>query len=142
MDVAQAQQVIESLRRGIPPHGFVRHFTVGREAEIDGLVRQLESQRGIALLLKANYGSGKSHLLRFIREEALARNFAVSMVTLDSSSAIRFNRMDQMFGAICRNIEIPEVSDCRGIRPFFDLLVKRINECDCEQFWSDLSNDR
>lgn len=142
MDVAQAQRVIESLRKGIPPDGFVRHFTVGRKAEIDGLVRQLESQSGTALLLKANYGSGKTHLLRFIREEALARNFAVSTVTLDSSSAIRFNRMDQMFGAICRNIEIPEASDCRGIRPFFELLVKRINECDCEPFWSDLSNDR
>jgi hypothetical protein len=141
MDVAQAQRVIESLRKGIPPDGFVRYFTVGRKAEIDSLICQLKNQSGFALLLKANYGSGKTHLLRFIREEALARNFAVSTVTLDANSEVRFNRMDQIFGAICRNIEIPEAHDCKGIRPFFEFLAGCVNECHEDPFWSELSNN-
>lgn len=104
MNAVQARRVIESLRKGIPPDGFVRYFTVGRKREINDLTSRLQAKDGTVLLLKANYGSGKTHLLRYIREEALERNYAVSTVTLDSSSAVRFNRMDQIFGAVCRNM--------------------------------------
>ena len=93
-----------------------------------------------ALLLKANYGAGKSHLIRFIREEALEQRFVVSVVSLDSSSAIRFNRMDQIFGAICRNIEVPQRFGIRGIRTLFDFLKVEIGENDSADFWSRLSN--
>jgi hypothetical protein len=141
MDAVQAQRVIESLRKGIPPDGFVRHFTVGRKKEIDDLTQRLQAQDGTVLLLKANYGSGKTHLLRYIREEALDRHYAVSIVTLDSSSAVRFNRMDQIFGAVCRGIEVPEASDNKGLRPFFDLLVKCINKRDDTSIWRDISNN-
>jgi len=140
MDSAQAQRAIESLRNGIPPDGFVRHFTVGRQTEIDDLIRHLGNQRGTALLLKANYGSGKTHLLRFIREEALAKNYAVSIVSLDARSAVRFNRMDQIFGAICRNIEVPQASSRKGIRPFFDLISKLYNQRPETTFWRELTN--
>lgn len=141
MNATQAQRVIESLRKGIPANGFVRRFTVGREAEINDLTRRLKSQDGTVLLLKANYGSGKTHLLRFIREEALDRNYAVSTVTLDSSSAVRFNRMDQIFGAVCRNIEIPQAVGRKGLRPFFDLFVKVINQRDPKSLWRQISNN-
>lgn len=141
MDRIQAQRVIESLRIGIPPDGFVRHFTVGRKTEIDGLIQRLNGQAGGALLLKANYGSGKTHLLRFIREQALADNYAVSAVTLDATSAVRFNRMDQMFGAICRNIEVPQSSAFKGIRPFFNHILKYISERKEETFWKEISNN-
>jgi hypothetical protein len=107
MDAAQAQRVIESLRKGIPPDGFVRQFTVGRDSEICALEAMLNDSRAGALLLKANYGSGKTHLLRFIKEVALEKGFAVSHITLDSSSAVRFNRMDQIFGTVTRCIEVP-----------------------------------
>lgn len=141
MEATQAQRGIESLRKGIPPDGFVRHFTVGRKTEIEDLAQQLENQSGTVLLLNANYGSGKTHLLRYIREEALARNYVVSTVTLDANAAVRFNRMDQIFGAICRNIEVPQEVGSKGIRPFFGLLAKCINEEGGRAFWSRLSNE-
>ena len=122
MEAAIAQKVIESLRKGIPPVGLARYFTVGRKVEIEGLIQHIGNQEGTALLLNANYGSGKTHLLRFIREYALSNNYAVSTVTLDAGSAVRFNRMDQIFGAICRNIEVPQISGHKGMRPFFWLL--------------------
>ena len=71
MNSCQAQMIIESLRKGIPPEGFVRHFTVGRKSEITDLRQRLNTHNGTVLLLKANYGAGKTHLLKFIREEAL-----------------------------------------------------------------------
>ncbi len=107
MDAPEAQRVIESLRKGIPPDGYVRQFTVGRTSEIEQLLSRLCVGEPGALLLKANYGSGKTHLLRFVREIALEERFAVSYVSLDAKAAVRFNRMDQVFGAVIRSLECP-----------------------------------
>lgn len=144
MDLAQAQRVIESLRKGIPPDGFVRHFTVGRASEVVQLTERLDDVVPGALLLKANYGSGKTHLLRFIRECALEKGFAVSAVTLDARGAVRFNRMDQVFGAICRNIEVPGVLGQKGIRPVLNFVVDRLERAKAgksESFWQELTNN-
>lgn len=144
MDSAQAQRVIESLRKGIPPDGFVRHFTVGRASEIMRLTERLDTATPGALLIKANYGSGKTHLLRFIRESALEKGFAVSSVTLDSKGAVRFNRMDHIFGAICRNIEIPGMPGQKGIGAFFNFVVEQLKRAKYAQsttFWWKLTNN-
>lgn len=145
MDVRDAQRVIDNLRYGIPPEGYVRHFTVGRSSEIEQLTNRLIQPHPGALLLKANYGSGKTHLLRFIREEALARGYVVSSVTLDANSAVRFNRMDQIMAAICRGLEVPGKDKRRGIRPFLDLITRRIDESPIRidenaVFWHKVSN--
>jgi hypothetical protein len=144
MDRAQAQRVIESLRKGIPPDGFVRHFTVGRAFEIAQLIDRLDNAVPGAFLLKANYGCGKTHLLRFIREYALEKGVAVSAVTLDCKGAVRFNRMDQVFGAICRSIEIPGVPSQKGIRAALNFVVDqmgRAKNARAEAFWRALSNN-
>jgi hypothetical protein len=107
MDAIQAQRVIESLRKGIPPDGFVRHFTVGRMTEIDALEKKLSENTDGALLFKGDHGSGKTHLLRFIKETALEQSYAISFIVLDASSSVRFNRMDQILGTVIRNIEVP-----------------------------------
>lgn len=107
MPLIQAIRVIESLRHGIPPEGCISEFTFGRKDEIDELHKVLLNKDGGALLLRANYGSGKTHLLKLIREMALSYGYAVSLITLDSKSAVRFNRMDQIFGQVCRQLEVP-----------------------------------
>lgn len=137
--ITNPEQVIESLRLGIPPEGFIRHFTVGRHTEIGKLRDVLTSHTDKALLLKANYGSGKSHLLRFVRETALSRNYAISSVTLDAKSGIRFNRMDQIAGEIFRNLEVPG-TEGKGINVFFDWILENKNSQ--SQQWKDITNNR
>lgn len=82
-DRATADRVIEQLRYGVPPPEHVRAFTVGRKAQLEALEQSLaqpKNSTGTALLVKANYGSGKSHLLKVVREMALEAGFAVSLV--------------------------------------------------------------
>lgn len=144
MGPSEAQRVIESLRKGIPPDGYVNHFTVGRQSEIDFLRNRLKQQSNGALLLKANYGSGKTHLLRFVREAALREGYVVSLIALDAKSAIRFNRMDQILGAICRSIEIPGQDKSKGIRSFFNhicLNIEQARRSSNKSFWRDLTNN-
>ena len=102
----EARAAIESLRFGTPPTGRVLELTVGRAGQIEQLRQTLESDDGGALLLRANYGAGKTHLLRVIREAALDAGFAVAFVVTDAVGGIRFNRMDTIFGAVCRGLEV------------------------------------
>lgn len=145
MKPAEAQRVVEELRKGIPPIGYTKHFTVGREPEIETLERSLNGGGSPVLLLQANYGSGKSHLLRYIRDHALAEGYAVSFVTLDAKSGVRFNRMDQIMGAILRNIEIPPHPGPQGLRGVLDLICAscenaRSESSNGKDYWKSLTN--
>lgn len=115
-----AENVIEQLRYGIPPSGASLEFTVGRDSQVRELVQSLDRghEKG-ALLVHANYGSGKSHLLRVLRELALQRGYATSLIVADAQGGVRFNRMDTVFGAICRELEVPEKS-AKGVGVLFD----------------------
>lgn len=138
----QAESIIESLRKGVPPSGYVQHFTVGRESELNKLSSSLSSPRdgvGSALLVQANYGAGKTHLLNVIREIALAADYAVALVTMDSAGGVRANRMDQVFGAVCRAIETPGSE--KGIGGFLDLVVSRGRKNKNSDEWKQLSDD-
>jgi len=126
VDSNTAIKIIESLRHGIPAENFVEDFTVGRGDEIDELKNILLNHSEKALLLKSNYGSGKTHLLKLIREIALSNGYAVSLITLDSGSAVRFNRMDQIFGQICRQLEVPS-TDGKSVRHLFNMVSSVCN---------------
>lgn len=140
-----ARRIVTSLRLGIPPEGHVRSLTVGRQEEIGQLGSFLSQRHTQAVLLRANYGAGKSHLLRYIREAALDLGYAVSSVTLDCNSAVRFNRMDQILGAIMRNLEVPDFPGERGIARLFDIIEGaadfQLDSGQLEEFWADLTDD-
>lgn len=115
-----AENVIEQLRYGVPPSEASLDFTVGRNSQIRQLLHSLERDRDHgALLVHASYGAGKSHLLRVLRELALQRGYAVSLIVADAQGGVRFNRMDTVFGAICREMEVPQSAE-KGIGVLFD----------------------
>ncbi len=143
-----AQRLLEDLRKGIPPVGALELFTVGRNDEIEWLDSHLVDDEAYALLLKANYGSGKSHLLQLIREKALRECFAVSLVVLDANSGVRFNRMDQIFGQILRRMEIQlDDGTVGGLSQLFDYFAGCAEESRTEpgteayEFWKAVTNN-
>lgn len=118
----EAERIVENLRYGVPSAEYVRMFTVGREEELKELQASLESpteDTGAALLVRANYGAGKSHLLQIIREMALEANYATSLVVVNAQEGVRFNRMDTIFGAVCREIEVKGFSN-PGVGALFE----------------------
>lgn len=122
LNPTEAESIVESLRYGVPPNGSIRLFTVGRQEELDRLAESLDhptQDRGAALLVKADYGAGKSHLLRVVREMALESNYAVSLVQVNALEGVRFNRMDTILGAICSRMEVPGDTGL-GIGRLFD----------------------
>lgn len=77
-----SRRVVEALRMGIVPDDCVARLTVGRDEEIASLRHWLERGEGSAVVV-GEYGSGKSHLLRYLALQALEQGYAVASVQLD-----------------------------------------------------------
>ena len=104
-----ATQVIESLRKGIPPQRGVELYSVGNEKLMEG-VRKFHlngiTDRGIIRFVSGSWGAGKTHFFRQLREAAFQDDCLVSNVELDVNSAA-LNKFHSIFAAIVRQIATP-----------------------------------
>jgi hypothetical protein len=83
----KVHRMIEAFRLGIVPTQDVADFTFGREREINlisSALQSLNNGKGGVIVVEGEYGTGKSHLLEYIRSQALKQNFAVSSVELST----------------------------------------------------------
>ena len=83
--------ILNALKGGVVPRVGLEYIAVGRDREIDALLRDLElvADGGAAFrFIVGKYGSGKSFLLQTIRNYALERGFVV--VDADLSPERRF----------------------------------------------------
>ena len=75
-----AQTLISSLKGGVVPRVGLPYVTVGRRAEIDALLHDVDiiADGGASFrFIVGRYGSGKSFLLQTIRNYVMAKNFVV-----------------------------------------------------------------
>lgn len=104
-----ATQVVESLRKGIPPQRGVELYSVGNEKLMDGVKKFHLSgitERGIIRFVSGSWGAGKTHFFRQLREAAFKDNCLISNVELDVDSAA-LNKFQSVFAAIIRQIATP-----------------------------------
>ena len=76
-----ASVIINSLKGGVVPRVGLPYITVGRQAEIEALLHDLElvGEGGASFrFLVGRYGSGKSFLLQTIRNHAMGKGFVVA----------------------------------------------------------------
>ena len=76
----ESAALINSLTAGVVPRVGLRHIAVGRQAEVNALLRDLATveEGGAAFrFICGQYGSGKSFLLQMIRNNAMERSFVV-----------------------------------------------------------------
>lgn len=75
-----ASAVINSLKGGVVPRTGLPYITVGREKEIEALLRDVDiiADGGASFrFIVGKYGSGKSFMLQTIRSHVMDRNFVV-----------------------------------------------------------------
>lgn len=104
-----ATQVVESLRKGIPPQRGVDLYSVGNEKlikDVDRFHLSGIADRGIIRFLSGSWGAGKTHFFRQLREIAFKNECLVSNVELDLNSAA-LNKFQSVFSAIVRQISTP-----------------------------------
>jgi hypothetical protein len=105
MDKQQARHIIETLRAGVPSREVSSVLTEGQGALLsrsrDDLARVARGESA-ALIVRGQYGEGKSHLLSAIENVARAEGFAVSSVILSKETP--FNRINKVYDAIAHAI--------------------------------------
>jgi hypothetical protein len=104
-----ATQIVESLRKGIPPQRGADLYSVGHEKLIDGIKKYHLSgigDRGIIRFLSGSWGAGKTHFFRLLREVAFQHDCLVSNVELDLNSAA-LNKFEKVFCAIVSHVLTP-----------------------------------
>lgn len=111
IDAAAAKQAIVALRDGIPPSDNVLDkLTVGQDRILDVFRTALAivEQGGFqARLLVGVPGSGKSHLLHYLRRLAAHQNCVVSYCTQDLAAGATLNRPDTVYRELARNFRLP-----------------------------------
>lgn len=107
----EAEEVIESLRKGIPPKRYTSLYTSGTEdflTKVRKFHLDTASTGGRLRFVSGSWGAGKTHFLRLLREEAFDARYLVSTVELNVDST-PFNKFEQVFYDIVRNITSPEM---------------------------------
>jgi hypothetical protein len=129
LNPADAQAVLESLRKGIPPRRFARLYSVGHEQLLAAIHRrhlQSPSSAGRIRFVSGSWGAGKTHFLRLLREEAFDAQYLVSVVELTADQT-PFNRFERVLYEIVRNISSPEIyrlGQLQSALPFGDVLQR------------------
>lgn len=127
----EALEIIESLRKGIPPKRYTSYYTAGTEDFLKNVRKfhlESPSTRGKLRFVSGSWGAGKTHFLRLLREEAFSANYLVSTVELNVDST-PFNKFEQVFYDIVRNVASPEMyreGDLDLAAPFGEVLRRAL----------------
>lgn len=90
-----AQTVINSLKGGVVPRIGLPYITVGRKAEIEALLHDVDiiSEGGASFrFIVGRYGSGKSFLIQTIRNYVMDRGFIVADADLSPERRLQGTR--------------------------------------------------
>jgi hypothetical protein len=91
------REIVNALRRGVPPEYDLGLFSVGREGTTNRFVSDLEAvSAGTSLVryLDADFGQGKTHLLKSLREEGFRNDFVVAIVELSTGACPLFSMIE------------------------------------------------
>jgi hypothetical protein len=109
----EARRAIEALRAGVPNADAVKYLGSGQPAIMERFrkdLSELESPPSLlppaGFVIEGGFGSGKSHLLRFLKEEALKHNFAASLVVISKETPL--SDLDAVYKAAVKGLALPD----------------------------------
>jgi hypothetical protein len=117
----EAKQVIEYLRSGVSSRRLSSLFSYGREAALERVSRDLKRVKAegsvLSLVVKGNFGNGKTHFLNIIFKQAEEMNFAVSFVPLSRETP--FDRLDRLYRRAVAGLFLPGYAQ-PGLTPLLE----------------------
>ncbi|MBI4863808.1 MAG: DUF2791 family P-loop domain-containing protein [Candidatus Riflebacteria bacterium] len=118
--------LLEALRLGVIPGSRVGEYTVGRDALFDQLGRDLDGldSAGQFRVIMGDYGSGKSHALEWLREEAISRGFLTASAELDDRE-VTWANPKRVYRALMDGLAYPDLGrSAHGLAPLVDRLLR------------------
>lgn len=128
----EAEEIIESLRKGIPPRRFTPYYTSGDIEKLAASIRERHlanpAPSGKIRFVSGSWGAGKTHFLRLLRDEAFDARHLVATVELDAKST-PFNKFEKVFREIVASITSPEMYSAGNLQsasPFGEVLRRAL----------------
>jgi hypothetical protein len=109
MSVSHTRKAIRSLRVGIVPSSYVIELTVGIEAirpKIDQHIAEAKKGRQRSVVIRGEWGTGKSNLLAFLREYSLRQEMAFAYINLNGNAAA-LNYPQRFYHRIITSLRLP-----------------------------------
>lgn len=132
LDKITAQKIIQALGTGATPTVGLEYISVGRAFWLEAInkfyLNDFIRQDGSAVkFLKGDYGSGKTHFLNLMREEAFRRDYVVSLVTLKSREA-PFNKFEIIYQKIINGLSTKTKPDGDALKHILDKWYRDVYE--------------
>ena len=113
--ITDSRRAIEALRAGVPNRAAIRRMGIGREGIAEAFAARMSDPFGAdpappgAPVLAGGFGSGKSHVLGYLREMALQENFVVSLVAISKETPL-FDPA-KLYADAVRGADVPGQND-------------------------------
>ncbi|WP_297282087.1 ATP-binding protein [uncultured Anaerococcus sp.] len=140
----EASVIIKSLEGGVVPSIGVQHLLVGRNREVEELIKILDtiSDRGSDIRFwVGDFGSGKSFMLATIEQIALQKDFVVS--SLDLNPSRRFYATDRkavaLYTEIIDNIKTKTARNGNVLNTIIEEWLNRIFQIVADSYAIDIS---
>lgn len=127
-----ALRAIEALRSGVPSRHAV--LAVGsNQPDIERSFRDaLDQASDVAqsgtqpagILISGDFGAGKSHVLDYLKQVALAKNFVCSKVVISKETAL--HKPDRLYAAVVENSAVPGAKAGPPIEALLDALERQV----------------
>jgi hypothetical protein len=126
LNQTDALVLLNAFRMGVVP-GPILEGNIHRSPIKDRLnlfIKDLEANKTNALLIKGQYGSGKSHTLSHFRYEAIKSGFVVSQITIDQG--FRLSRLDELYHEIMHNLYANDASKIASFEDLFGIWIDNL----------------
>jgi len=124
-DVIKYKKMMEAFRFGIVPGFAVTDFTVGREKELKIINEWIEKDYG-SLMITGQYGEGKSHMIRYIREKCLDAGYMVAYCDIGKESQMAKPRT--VLNTLMKNLDFRYKNSDLNVEEIFTLYAEIVNE--------------
>ena len=125
----EARDVIQQLRRGVPPRAqFVELISSGGDEFFEKVRRRClepENVSGDIRFVVGSWGSGKTHFFRRLKHAAFDEGYLVSNVEL-SAQETPFNRFERVVYSIVNEIASPHDDDSQAVAPIGRVLRRAL----------------
>lgn len=116
VDHASARDLIDALRQGVVPDRHLGELVIGQvaaRAHLSGLLGHVAGGRSEFKFLRGPYGSGKTFMCSWLREQAFAQGFAVSTVRVGPDQPL--SDLPVLFSGLCTGLRTPEQRDTSAV---------------------------
>lgn len=116
LDQAAARDVVDALRGGVVPERHLELLAVGQEkvrAHLTHLLEHVESGRSEFKFIRGAYGAGKTFLCSWLKDQALAADFAASTVRIGPDQPL--SDLPIFFSGLIDGLRTPEKREASAL---------------------------